>query len=186
MMGRHPLQGRARQMAEWIMVIDSIRLLLFPAMMAFAASSDLFTMTISNRVSLILVTGFIGLALITAMPPSAVAAHAGAGLLVLVIAFGFFARGWIGGGDAKLAAATALWLGFDQLLAYLVYASLFGGALTLLIINFRHAPLPQALSGQEWAERLHRSDTGVPYGIALALAALVIYPDTPWMTALGR
>ena len=26
------------------------------------------------------------------------------------------ARGWIGGGDAKLAAATALWLGFDQLL----------------------------------------------------------------------
>ena len=37
---------------------DAIRLLLFPALMAFAASSDLFTMTISNRVSLALIAGF--------------------------------------------------------------------------------------------------------------------------------
>jgi len=36
------------------MVADTIRLMLFPAVMAFAASSDLLTMTISNRVSLIL------------------------------------------------------------------------------------------------------------------------------------
>ena len=42
-------------------------------------------------------------------------------LAVLVVTFMFFARGWIGGGDAKLAAATALWLGFDQLLNYLLY-----------------------------------------------------------------
>jgi Flp pilus assembly protein protease CpaA len=28
-------------------------------------------------------------------------------------------------------------------------------------------------------------DADIPYGIALALAALVIYPDTPWMKALG-
>ena len=73
--------------------------------------------------------------------------HAGAGCAVLVVAFGFFTRGWIGGGDAKLAAATALWLGFDHLLAYLVYASLFGGALTLLLLQFRTMPLP-AHAGQ--------------------------------------
>ena len=35
------------------MTADAVRLLLFPALMAFAASSDLFTMTISNRVALI-------------------------------------------------------------------------------------------------------------------------------------
>ena len=83
-----------------------------------------------------------------------------------------FARGWIGGGDAKLAAATALWLGFDQLLNYLIFASLFGGVLTLAILRFRLMPLPALLANQEWAKRLHRMDTGIPYGIALALAAL--------------
>ena len=50
--------------------------------------------------------------------------------MVLAVTFVFFALGWIGGGDAKLAAATALWLGFDHLLKYLLYASLFGGVLT--------------------------------------------------------
>jgi len=100
---------------------------------------------------------------------------------VLVVTFVFFARGWIGGGDAKLAAATALWLGFDQLLNYLVIASLIGGVLTLLILRFRLMPLPTFLAEQDWAKRLHRMDTGIPYGIALALAALAIYPETPWM-----
>ena len=40
------------------MILDLARILLFPALMAFAAASDLFTMTISNRVPLALVAGF--------------------------------------------------------------------------------------------------------------------------------
>ena len=166
------------------MMADAIRLLLFPAMMAFAASSDLLTMTISNRVSLILIGSFFVLALTWGMPPIEIGVHVGAALAVLVVSFTFFARGWIGGGDAKLAAATALWLGFDYLVSYLVYASLFGGVLSLALIQFRMWPLPRLLSGQVWIERLHRKDGGVPYGIALAAAALAIYPETPWMTAM--
>jgi prepilin peptidase CpaA len=167
------------------MIADAIRLLLFPALIAFAASSDLITMTISNRVSLLLAGAFFVLAVMWGMPLAAIGTHVAAALAVLVVAFVFFARGWIGGGDAKLAAATALWLGFDQLLNYLIFASLFGGLLTLAILQFRTIPLPALLSNQDWAKRLHRTDTGVPYGIALALAALMIYPDTPWMKALG-
>jgi prepilin peptidase CpaA len=153
-----------------IMVADAIILMLFPAMMAFAASTDLLTMTISNRVSLILAGGFFALALICGMS---------------VMAFAFFTQGWIGGGDAKLAAATALWLGFDHLLPYLVYASLFGGALTLALLQFRLAPLPAMLARQDWVQRLHRKDGGVPYGIALAAAALAVYPDTRFMAVVG-
>jgi prepilin peptidase CpaA len=167
------------------MVADTIRLLLFPAMMAFAASSDLLTMTISNRVSLILVGGFFVMAAVTGMSVTDALWHVAAAVIVLVVAFGFFARGWIGGGDAKLAAATALWLGFDHLMPYLLYASLLGGALTLLLVQFRMVPLPQALARQEWIQRLHRKDGDIPYGIALAAAALIIYPDTRWMTAIG-
>jgi prepilin peptidase CpaA len=167
------------------MVVDAIRLLLFPAMMAFAASSDLITMTISNRVSLALIGGFLILALMTGMGLPEVGWHLAAGALVLVVAFVFFSRGWIGGGDAKLAAATALWFGFDQLLPYVLYASLLGGVLTFAMLEFRKMPLPAPFVGQHWVERLHRTDNGIPYGIALAAAALLIYPQTSWMTSLG-
>jgi prepilin peptidase CpaA len=164
-----------------VMLTDAIRLVVFPALMAFAASSDLFTMTISNRVTLALVGGFVAMALINGMSLADALTHLEAAAAVLVVTFVFFARGWIGGGDAKLAAATALWLGFDHLVLYLLYASIFGGVLTLAMIRFRLMPLPQALAGQEWVKRLHRSDGGVPYGIALAAAALLIYPHTAWM-----
>ena len=168
------------------MLIKAIELTLFPAVMAFAASSDLFTMTIANRVSIILVAGFGLLAALTGMGATDLLSHVGAAAAVLTVVFVFFACGWIGGGDAKLAAATALWFGFAHLLDYLLYASLFGGALTLAIIYYRGMPLPPVFVGLSWAERLHRSDAGVPYGIALAAGALVVYPHTEWMAAIGR
>ena len=166
------------------MLIDAIRLLLFPALMAFAASSDLLTMTISNRLSLALAAGFFLLTVITGMSLTAIGMHLAAAALVLVVCFGFFAMGWIGGGDAKLAAATALWFGFDYLLDYLIYASLFGGVLTLLLLQFRRLPLPDLLARHAWILRLHNAGGGVPYGIALAAAALAVYPKTGWMPGI--
>jgi prepilin peptidase CpaA len=163
------------------MILDIARLLLFPALMAFAAASDLFTMTISNRVSLALLGGFLGLAVLSGMGLHDILLHAGAGAAVLAVAFACFAFGWIGGGDAKIAAAAALWFGFDHLLDYLVYASLFGCALTLLLLQFRQWPLPYPLAGQAWLLKLHAKETGIPYGIALAIGALMIYPETDWI-----
>jgi prepilin peptidase CpaA len=168
------------------LVVDAARLLIFPTVMAFAASSDLFTMTISNRISLILGAGFVALALAIGMPTVEILDHLGAGGLVLVVTFGFFLLGWVGGGDAKLAASTALWLGWAHLLDYVLYASLLGGALTLALIQFRHLAMPSRLIGKVWAERLHQPHGGVPYGIALAAAALLIYPSTIWMQPLTQ
>ena len=167
------------------MWMDAAKLLIFPTLMAFAAASDLFTMTISNRVSLALAAGFFILAWGGGMSVAEAGAHVGAGLLMLVLCFVCFARGWIGGGDAKLAASAALWLGFDQLLNFLLCASVLGGLLTILILRFRVSPLPSALAGEDWVLRLHRMDAGVPYGIALASAALLVYPDTFWMKTFG-
>lgn len=166
------------------MILDLARVFLFPALMAFAAASDLFTMTIPNRVSLLLVAGFFILAGFSGMPLADIAMHTGAGLTVLVIAFACFAFGWIGGGDAKVAAAAGLWFGFPPLASYLVYASLFGGALTLLLLQFRQWPLPYALGRQEWLLRLHHKESGIPYGVALALGALLVYPETQWIKAV--
>ncbi len=166
------------------MILDFARILLFPALMAFAAASDLFTMTIPNRVSLALAVSFLVLAVASGMGVYEIMMHIGAGAAVLVIGFGCFAMGWIGGGDAKVAAAAALWFGFGHLMNYLLYASLFGGALTLLLLQFRQWPLPVSFAGQPWLARLHAKETGIPYGIALAIGALMIYPETEWMKAV--
>jgi prepilin peptidase CpaA len=166
------------------MILDIARLLLFPALMAFAAASDLFTMTISNRVSLALAAGFLTLALLSGMGLYDILSHLGAGASVLAVAFVCFAMGWVGGGDAKVAAGAALWFGFGHLMNYLVYASLFGGVLTLLLLQFRQWPLPYAFSGQTWLLRLHAKESGIPYGIALAIGALMIYPETEWIRAV--
>ena len=166
------------------MILDIARLLLFPALMAFAAASDLLTMTISNRVSLALVAGFLVLAPLGGMGFYDILSHLGAGATVLVVAFGCFAMGWVGGGDAKIAAGAALWFGFGHLLEYLLYASLFGGALTLLLLQFRQWPLPYQLAGQAWLIKLHAKESGIPYGIALAIGALMIYPETEWIKAV--
>lgn len=166
------------------MILDIARLLLFPALMAFAAASDLFTMTISNRISLALIAGFFALALLGGIGFYNIALHVAAGVTVLAVAFVCFAMGWVGGGDAKVAAAAALWFGFGHLMNYLLYASLFGGALTLLLLQFRQWPLPYALAGQAWLLRLHAKESGIPYGIALAIGALMIYPETEWIKAV--
>jgi prepilin peptidase CpaA len=166
------------------MILDVSRLLLFPALMAFAAASDLFTMTISNRVSLALAAGFLALAILSGMGLSEILSHLGAGAAVLAVSFACFTMGWVGGGDAKLVAGAALWFGFSHLLDYLVYASLFGGALTLLLLQFRQWPLPYPLAGQAWLLKLHAKESGIPYGIALAIGALVVYPETEWIRAV--
>ena len=166
------------------MILDLARLLLFPALMAFAAASDLFTMTISNRVSLLLAAGFLVLAVASGMGFHDMLLHVAAGMAVLTVAFVCFTMGWVGGGDAKVAAAAALWFGFAHLMSYLVYASLFGGALTLLLLQFRQWPLPYPLAGQPWLLKLHAKESGIPYGIALAVGALMIYPETEWVKAI--
>jgi len=158
--------------------MDPLLLLFFPGLMAFAAASDLITMTIPNRLSLALLAGFLAFALISRMPIEVIGWHFAAGALVLVITFTMFACGWIGGGDAKLAAATAVWCGFTSLLEYLLFASVLGGLLTLAIVYWRTALMPMSLIRISWIGRLHDNKTGIPYGIALAASGLLIYPYT--------
>ena len=158
--------------------MSSLALLFFPAVMAWAASSDLLTMRISNRLVILLVAGFAVMALVVQLPLEQLGMHLLAGALVLVVAFAMFAFGWIGGGDAKLAAATTLWLGFGLTLPYLMYAGVLGGMLTLLILGLRSIPLTPAIARFAWLSRLHNPKEGVPYGIALAAAGMLIYSNS--------
>ncbi len=154
---------------------------IFPLAMAYAAASDLLTMTISNKLTVGLVACFVVLAPFTGMGWYGFAMHWVAAAAVLALMFFCFAMGWVGGGDAKLAAVIALWVGLSGTVEFALLASLLGGALTVLLMAFRRSVVPVFIIRQPWVQRLHDSGHGVPYGIALAAAALATYPHTIWM-----
>jgi len=153
-------------------------LTIFPAAMIVAAVSDLFTMTISNKVSLGLIAGFLVLAAFSGMDLKTIGMHLLAGAAMLAVSFAFFAKGWIGGGDAKLYAATAIWMGWPNLLDYTLISCLLGGALTIALLSLSKMPMPAVLKKQYWFNRLHTLEDGIPYGLALAAGGIFIYPST--------
>jgi prepilin peptidase CpaA len=157
-----------------------------PVLMVFAASYDALTMTIPNRISLLLLGSFLLCALLLSFGWVETALHLSAGALVLAVGIGMFAAGWVGGGDVKLAAGTATWMGFGVLLEYLFISALAGGVLTLLILVMRRMPLPAVAQNWTWLERLHNPTNGVPYGIALAFGGLMAFPRSPmWLMVFG-
>jgi prepilin peptidase CpaA len=166
-------------------VAHQLMILFFPLTMAFAAAMDLLTMKIPNRLSAAVALGYFALALIAGRPFLEIGQHVLCGAAILALTFVLFNLRWIGGGDAKLAAATALWVGWSPLADYGIASALAGGALTLTILAARRFALPQALASQAWIARLHDARTGIPYGIALALGGLVVYPQTQVWTALN-
>jgi prepilin peptidase CpaA len=167
------------------MALELAILTILPGGVAFAAAMDLFTLTIPNRISVILLLAFLALAGLAGLSAADVALHIGAGALLLAIGAALFFAGYLGGGDAKLLASIGLWVGFDNLLAYGLYMALAGGGLATVFSMLRSVPLPSILWGEAWALRLHREDGGIPYGIALAAGALLVYPQTVWFERIA-
>jgi prepilin peptidase CpaA len=159
-------------------------LLVFPLAMTFAAAFDLFTMTIPNKISLALVAAFAVVAPMVGLTFETIGIHVLTGGAVLIVGFICFARGWLGGGDAKLLAAAALWLGYDSLPIFMVQVGLLGGVLSVSILAYRRFVPDGMIMNPAWLVNLHTKDSGVPYGIAIGAAALLTYPNTLWFAAL--
>ena len=154
---------------------DAIVFVVFPLCLAIAACSDFLTMTIPNRVSAILLASFIVVAPLAGLGLPEIASHLAAGLIVFSVCFALFAFNLMGGGDAKLLTASAVWFGLTfSLFEFLVYVSFLGGVMTLAIISLSaHTPVPDSLV---MAKK-------VPYGIAIGVAAFMAYPSSPLMLA---
>ena len=161
-------------------------LTVLPGAVAFAAAMDLVTMKIPNRISALMVLAFFPLALLAGLGAWDILYHVAAGLAVLLLGVLLFIPGWFGGGDAKLMAAIALWIGPENLFPYIFYVALAGGMIATAFSSVRSVPLPRLFLGEAWALRLHRCDSGIPYGMALAAGALLVYPHTVWFASLVR
>lgn len=157
----------------------------FTFVMVFAALKDVATLTISNRLVFTLAGAFIIFAPIAGFAVIDIGQALGTGILVLLGTFTLFSFGLIGGGDAKFAAATAIWLGPEGVLAFLVITMLIGAGLALGLIAFRKVPLPVSLSSQTWVSRLQAPKTGIPYALAMSPAALLVIPNTAWFTFIA-
>ena len=158
------------------MIAQLIVLVGLPALLLAAGICDLASYTIPNFLSAALAGLFLAFAIAAHLDLGLAGWHLAAGGAGLALGFGLFALGWSGGGDAKLFAAIALWLGFSDLAAYAAAASLFGGLLTLTLLLLRKVPLPAGLNGQGWLVRLHDARSGIPYGVALAAGVFAVLP----------
>lgn len=159
--------------------------LCFAAATLWAALTDLTTMKIRNELVLFLLAVYAALAPLAGFGAIEIGLSAVFAFGILVCMFIFFALGWIGGGDAKFSAVVALWLGADYAPFFVLYTALFGGIVTLILLQFRMIPLPASCRRMPWIVKLHRPGVGVPYGIAIASAGLFTFVKTPWMAALS-
>ena len=148
------------------------------ALLALAAAWDVASFTIPNFIPLSLIVLFACFAGAARLSIGDVGAHLLVGFIGLIAGFALFALKFIGGGDAKLFAATLLWLGFRDALDYALIAALFGGGLTLAVLSLRALPLPVFLVRHVWIARLHNQNAGIPYGVALASGAFAVLPYT--------
>jgi prepilin peptidase CpaA len=158
------------------MLAQFLLVAVLPAILLAAACWDLASFTIPNRLTLAVAASFGVFFLFLGLSLGTLGLHLLAGLIALVIGFALFALGYIGGGDAKLYAGVALWLGPHDLFVYTLIATILGGFLTLSLLALRQLPLPAGLR-QDWILKLHDSRSGIPYGVALAAGAFVILPQ---------
>ena len=163
--------------------ITALLILLFPALVLIGGMKDATSFTIPNWISLALIAAFLPAALLAGVGIAQIGLAVLIGVFALFAAMGMFAMGWIGGGDAKLFAAAALWLGFPAVINFVLVTGLAGGALALSLLGLRSMWLrPIAERGPTWFSRLARPGGDVPYGVAIAFGALAAFPDS----LLGR
>jgi prepilin peptidase CpaA len=165
-------------------LVQAALVALLPALLIVAALSDLATYRIRNWISLALVAGFALAAPAMGLSLPAIGLHLGVGAAALLLGVVMFALGWIGGGDAKVFAAAALWLGWPAVITYAVATCMAGGALATGLLVLRTGYLrPYMAAGPAWMNRLAEPGENVPYGVAIAAGALAALPASPFVAA---
>jgi prepilin peptidase CpaA len=147
-------------------------------LLVMASLHDLVARTIPNWLAGALAVLGIGLRAASGNLPGG----ATAGVVVFVLAAICWRRGWMGGGDVKLLAASAIVVPPSLVLSFVTAVALCGGVLALLyllagrLMSPPRAARPQtllarALRVERW--RIHRGGP-LPYACAIAAGGLFI------------
>lgn len=156
---------------------------ILPLCLAMAAFSDLFTMTIPNRISVILIASFLVLAPFSGLGLEMIGMHLAGTAIVFSACFALFAFNVMGGGDAKLLSATALWFGLNESLLFLMIdVAAIGGLITLLILLVRTQSNTILAIGLPVPNSVLLAKK-IPYGIAIAIGGFMAFPSSPLFLA---
>jgi prepilin peptidase CpaA len=135
-----------------------------------AAIEDGWRMKISNLISAAVVLGAFA-ALLLNGPVVGFWQNLALFAAVLVVGTMMFARGWMGGGDIKLLAASALWFDLSSGWKLMVAIAIAGGLEALIVIGLRRLPWPNSVRQRVL---LLRPREGIPYGIAIAFGVALM------------
>ena len=166
-----------------ITLLQAALLLVFPVLVIVGALRDLTSFTIPNWISGLLILAFFPAALLVGIAPMAIGAHLLIGLGALAAGIGMFALRWVGGGDAKLMAATCLWLGLSGSGLFLLWTGMAGGVFCLTLIAARRNFQAYAVGG--WVGHLLEPKGDIPYGVAICAGALAAFPGSPLALSLA-
>jgi prepilin peptidase CpaA len=128
----------------------------FVGLLLAAAVIDGRSFRLPNWLTASLALAFVPWAAAGAGDPSFYLWHASCGAALFLVCGWAFSRGLMGGGDAKLLAACALWTGWAELARFLLTTGMAGGVLALAVLTLR----PPEAHGR------------LPYGIAIAAGGL--------------
>ena len=159
-------------------MLEFLPLFVFTGLLAYAAFSDIATMTIPNWVSIALAAAFPVFALLAGWPPTLIGLHILIGFAVLLFGFLLFQFNILGGGDAKMIAAAGVWTGLSALPMFIASTTLAGGVLTLSILIARRQLKP-ADGRPAFVNKLLTEKVGVPYGVAILVGGLVVLRSLP-------
>jgi prepilin peptidase CpaA len=166
-------------------MLHTLSIFILPALMIFAAVSDCASLRIPNWLTGLTAAAFFPMAWATGMPLAELGWHLMAGLVLFFAGYALFALRLFGGGDAKLMAAAGLWFGTSDSLNFLIMTAIAGGILALIVAAWTAFSLSWDMSGSEKTlplrQRLRQWTPKVPYGIALAVGAILAFPGTWWM-----
>jgi len=168
-----------------MVILLAIVVLLFPLGLVYAAFRDLVSYEIPNWLSVALVVDFLVAAALAGLPPAEIGLQLAAGALFLAIGAVLFAFRLLGGGDGKLMAACAVWVGWSQMVRFVVIVALVGGVFAFAVLLARRFGVLQLWSQWAWVDRLQEAGQGIPYGIAIVAGALTVFPQLSLVVGSG-
>jgi prepilin peptidase CpaA len=154
---------------------------LLPTLMIIAAASDVTSYRIPNWLTGLTALLFFPMAVLTGMPLQEFGYHILGGLILFVSGYALFAFGVFGGGDAKLMAAAGLWFGTSQSMPFLFLTVFAGLFLTLTVAGWSAFNLWAEFKDMKFSNKIKQLKPKVPYGFALAVGAILTFPDSWWM-----
>jgi prepilin peptidase CpaA len=154
---------------------------ILPVLMIVAAATDATSLRIPNWVCGLLVILFFPAAYANGMAANEFGWHLLTGVILFCAGYVLFSLGIFGGGDGKLMAAAGLWFGTASTLQFLFLTAMAGGLLVIIIAALALAQTHFEATGASFSASLKKLAPKVPYGVALAVGAILAFPNSWWM-----